>query len=198
MFIKDDGYVVVKKIISDELVKFICAQYEIVMAVNHFCYNPHNPDYRGDSPVPKSFSLYGAIVSETLLSFLKDKASDVCNVKLTPTYSYSRMYFKGATLGAHRDRPACQYSCTINLSIEGEPWPIWFSKKNGEDVSIFLEPGDACFYLGTEIEHWREEFKGEKMLQFFLHYVETDGIYKDQILDNRPYLGALFGKTPFF
>jgi hypothetical protein len=99
------------------------------------------------------------------------------------------MYYKGADMKIHSDRPSCQFSGTINLSIKGKPWPIWFIDRNNDKVAVNLNPGDICFYKGTDLEHWRDEFEGEEMLQFFLHYVETDGIYKDHIFDQRPALG---------
>jgi hypothetical protein len=47
-----------------------------------------------------------------------------------------------------------------------------------------MEPGDATIYLGCELEHWREEFKGEDCAQVFLHYnnIATKGS-KENIYD---------------
>ena len=45
-------------------------------------------------------------------------------------------------------------------------------------------------YKGNELEHWREEFKGETCAQVFLHYnnIATEGA-KENIYDGRTCLG---------
>jgi hypothetical protein len=48
-----------------------------------------------------------------------------------------------------------------------------------------MEPGDAAIYLGCEIEHWREEFKGDWHAQTFLHYVDKNGQNKEWAKDKR-------------
>jgi len=45
-------------------------------------------------------------------------------------------------------------------------------------------------YSGCELEHWREEFKGESCGQVFLHYNKTGSkISKQNKFDRRPMLG---------
>jgi hypothetical protein len=46
------------------------------------------------------------------------------------------------------------------------------------------------FILGCEIEHWREEFKGDWHAQTFLHYVDKNGEWfkiKNGLKDKRLY-----------
>ena len=43
-------------------------------------------------------------------------------------------------------------------------------------------------YSGCELEHWREEFKGENCGQVFLHYNKLSS-NKTNKFDNRPMLG---------
>ena len=42
-------------------------------------------------------------------------------------------------------------------------------------------------YSGCELEHWREEFKGEECSQVFLHYNIKNK--KSIVFDGRPHLG---------
>ena len=56
------------------------------------------------------------------------------------------------------------------LGSDGTQWPIYMDGK-----SVDLNPGDACIYLGCELEHWREPFEGDWHLQTFLHYVDQNG-----------------------
>tara|TARA_B100000963_G_scaffold175162_1_gene152327 strand:- start:1236 stop:1961 length:726 start_codon:yes stop_codon:yes gene_type:complete len=125
--------------------------------------------------------------------------------KLYNTYYYDRFYFPGQTLVKHVDRPACEISVSVHVSTNlKELWPIWVKapdeyededrkilKKVGEDVPVFLEPGDGLVYKGCERPHWREPMPGmtetalnithnqqkEELYyhQIFFHYVLQDG-----------------------
>ena len=102
--------------------------------------------------------------------------------KLLPTYSYWRMYTKYSNLIKHKDRPSCEISVTVNIDNDSTPWPIYMN-----DNPIELNVGDAAIYLGCELMHWREIFKGDFSCQTFLHYVDKDGKNKDHYLDKRTY-----------
>jgi hypothetical protein len=52
-----------------------------------------------------------------------------------------------------------------------------------------MNPGDAVIYLGCELDHWREEFKGDWQAQCFLHYVDANGPNEKWKLDGRQYIG---------
>ena len=102
---------------------------------------------------------YGDLCSETLLGVLSETIEKVTQKKLCPTYSYTRLYTHGEILKPHTDRPACQYSVTINFG--GDPWPILFGKKNRNDLDdgysllneITMNPGDGVVYMGEELVH---------------------------------------------
>jgi hypothetical protein len=46
-----------------------------------------------------------------------------------------------------------------------------------------------CVYSGCEFEHWREPYGGNQQIQCFLHYVNSNGAYKDYKFDKRPMMG---------
>jgi PKHD-type hydroxylase len=84
---------------------------------------------------------------------------------------------KGSELKPHVDKPSCEYSVTINL-FQSHEWPIYM------DIEpIYMEQGDALLYKGCEVEHHRKIFEGDEYIQIFLHYVNTDGPYKDHVFD---------------
>ena len=91
-------------------------------------------------------------------------------LKLFPTYSFFRLYTLLSDLKKHSDRPSCEVSVTVMLGSDGTQWPIYMDGK-----PVDLNPGDACIYLGCELEHWREPFEGDWHLQTFLHYVDQNG-----------------------
>jgi len=157
-----------------------------------------------DQQVPGSYSIYADHVMETLLMKMLPIMKERTGLDLIPTYSYARVYEKGAILKRHKDRPSCEISTTLNLG--GDLWPIYIDPTGSDNVideyknihkpnapvgvKVTLKPGDMLIYSGCELEHWREPFEGEECAQVFLHYnnKETSGSEKN-IFDNRPHIG---------
>lgn len=177
------GYEIIKNAISKETANLAAIEFEMV--------RDQNPQSVNDGLVENAFWWYGSFVSESLLQILLPKVEEVTKLHLFPTYSYGRIYYNGAKMKRHIDRPSCQYSVTITISIDenSESWPIGFKDLNGNDKELHLDVGDMCVYRGTELEHWRDQYKGEKQIQFFLHYVDQNGIYSDFKYDRRKMLG---------
>lgn len=138
-----------------------------------------SPKNNGDEQVPNSHSYYNLPVCNILLGQLTDKVSELAGKKLRPTYTYCRVCFKGADLKPHKDRPSCEYSVTLNLS-QTHPWIIFMGKRG-----VTQKPGDGVLYRGCDIEHSRPEFTGDEYVQVFLHYVDSEGPYKDYIYDKQ-------------
>jgi len=147
---------------------------------------------------PNSVSTYSDPLSETFLK-IKQPILEACvGEKLLPTYSFSRMYYKGGLLTKHSDRPSCEVSVTLNI-MSDKDWEIWFHKlgdnkkidPNTKPTSLITKPGDAAVYEGCEYEHWRDPYEGEKCMQVFLHYVRANGQYKSFAMDGRKYFGQL-------
>ena len=138
-----------------------------------------SPKNEGDAQVPNSHSYYNLPVCNILLGRLLDKVSEIAGKTLKPTYTYCRVYLKGAVLTPHKDRPSCEYSVTLNLS-RSHPWTIYMGKRG-----VIQNPGDGVLYKGCEIEHSRKEFEGDEYVQVFLHYVDANGPFKDCVYDNR-------------
>jgi hypothetical protein len=198
MNFKKDKYIVIKQAVSKELIKF-CYDYFIMkrkVAKQMFesrYISPFTTEFGiwNDEQVPNTYSHYADIVMETLLENLLPLMEKNTGLKLNPNYSYARIYKKGDILKRHKDRFSCEISTTLNLG--GDPWTIYLepSGKEGlKGIKVDLKPGDMLVYKGNELEHWREEFKGENCAQVFLHYnnVKTKGS-KENIYDKRIHLG---------
>jgi hypothetical protein len=130
-----------------------------------------------DSQVPNSVGYYNISICNIILGVLCSRISKLTGKKLLPTCSYCRIYKNGNILDPHVDRPSCEYSVTINL-FQTHKWNIYMGEK-----ALDLQPGDGCIYRGCEIEHSRREFTGDEYIQLFLHYVDSNGKYKDCIYD---------------
>lgn len=93
-------------------------------------------------------------------------------------------------MNKHTDRPSCEYSATICITVDKEPWDIWFETKNQGNVKLGLEPGDLIIYKGMELPHWRYVYENKEQIQVFLHYVDQNGKYSEYKYDKRPMLAT--------
>lgn len=133
------------------------------------------------------FEQYGAILSETLLEALRSKIELKVGCDLHPTYSFWRVYEKGAQLRRHVDRKACEVSVSVAIAVEPKScdWPLSVRDLLGNEQSISLKAGDGLIYMGCNVPHWRDEFIGLVQYQMFLHYVRKQGPYAKYALDGR-------------
>lgn len=140
-----------------------------------------NPYPFGDKHVPKSFSAYGPIWSESMLIMFLPIVERISGKSLKPTYSYTRTYYNGSDLKPHIDRGACEYSVTICIKKGNCEWPIFFKHRKGNLTELNMNDGDAVIYKGQELLHWRKEYHGDEHTQVFLHYVDIDNPNADML-----------------
>jgi hypothetical protein len=139
----------------------------------------------GDRQVPNTPYAYGDPAFEGLLEYVRPRIEQYSGFRLSPTYSYFRLYKRGDVLERHRDRPACEVSVSLNIGqVPSTPWPFYVEGSMGTYAAL-LAPGDALLYRGTDVFHWREPFQGNHLVQVFLHYVDRDGPHVDQKFDGR-------------
>jgi len=203
-------FLVVKKVISEELSDFIYKYFLLKRQVANTMFDytyisPFSDDYGTytDHQAPNTYSHYADVVMETLAIKIFPIMEMNTKTKLLPTYTYARIYKNGDILKRHKDRSSCEISTTLHLGGDKE-WPILLcpNKNSGhfnEDgsytsdfskgIKIILEPGDMLIYKGCDLEHWRESFTGETHAQVFLHYVEKSKENEKLIFDTRPHLG---------
>jgi hypothetical protein len=210
MSFEKNGYLVIKKAISPEIADFVYKYFLLKRKVARTLFDQRyiSPmtEYWGvwnDQQVPETYSHYGDVAMETLLTEVKPIMEKETKLKLIETYAYARIYKKGDILHRHKDRFSCEISTTLNLG--GDDWPIYINPNKEEGsvdkdgtyipskakgVKVDLHPGDMLVYRGNMLEHWREEFKGNDCGQVFLHYnnASTKGS-KDNIFDKRKHLG---------
>ena len=199
MSFKKNKYTVLKNAISPEIAEFVYKYFLNKREVARFLFDQRyiSPftEYWGiwnDEQVPNTYSHYSDMAMETLLQEVKPVMEKHTGIKLSPTYSYARIYKQGDVLARHKDRYSCEISTTLNLG--GDPWPIYLDQtgKQGQaGVKVNLKQGDMLIYSGCDLEHWREEFTGKNCVQLFLHYnIANSKMSKDNYLDKRPLLGA--------
>lgn len=140
---------------------------------------------RADQDVSNALSRGADPRMEELLVQLQPRIEYESGLLLYPTYSFVRLYQKGAVLPKHRDREACELGVSISLGQEGaDPWPLWIETKE-KSVPVKMFPGDGVIYKGAKCVHWRDIFKGRIAAQLFLHYVSRHGSHSQLKFDGR-------------
>jgi hypothetical protein len=171
--IKDFKYKLIKNFLSKEETKLLTNYCRIRHRTNKDSF-----DFSKNNNADTYF--YGDPIMESLMIEKLKLMKKETGLELLCTYAFWRMYTINADLKKHKDRPSCEVSVTVMIGSDGTPWPIYM---NGAEIN--MEPGDAAIYLGCEIEHWREEFKGDWHAQTFLHYVDKNGPFKEFSKDKR-------------
>ena len=198
MSFKKNKYTVLKSAISPELAEFVYQYFLNKRDVARFLFDQKyiSPftEYFGiwnDEQVPNTYSHYSDIAMETLLQQVKPVMEKHTGIKLSPTYSYARIYKEGDVLARHKDRYSCEISTTMNLG--GDDWSIFLEptgEEGKEGIEVKLEAGDMLMYQGCELEHWREPFKGRDCGQVFLHYNDSSKKEaKQNKFDGMPLIG---------
>ena len=184
MSFQKNGFEVVKNFLDPEFISFI---------QEYFFVRINAQQATIDSQAPLSYSFYADPLIETILGKSCDALTEISGINLLPQYSYVRLYKQKEELIIHKDRPSCEISATLSLGFSDDEGvnPIYFSKNENKTdaIKIKLNSGDLCLYRGCDLYHWRPPFKNSWYLQAFLHYVDKNGPYKDQIYDERPFLG---------
>jgi hypothetical protein len=177
-----EGYLICRQAIPPALRDFIATEYQILYKARRL---------KVDNQVGAGYSAFGVDAAETLMQMLLPFVEIQTGHKLFPTYSFGRIYAKGASLVRHTDRPSCEVSVSATIAQSGKAsWPLNLVSLGGKMVAADLMPGDLLLYKGIELTHWREVFEGDTQLQLFLHYVRQDGPYAKYKFDMRPSLGA--------
>jgi len=188
MSFEETGFKVIRKVLTDDLCHHLKVEFEMTKDVLMYMFNRSDKTSFGDKQSPNSFSMYSPLCFEALLPRLNPLFNDITNKILFPSASYARIYYKDAILEKHQDRMCCEYSATICIDTE-ELWDFFIEDLSGKINKIVLSPGDLCLYKGCDLKHWREPYKGDKQIQCFLHYVDSEGPNKNWINDQRPLLG---------
>jgi len=173
----------IKKDFQFKVIKNFLTEAETLIAKKYFIMKHRLNQSAFDEYIGSSW--YGDCLAETFMLTKLKKMEAETGLELNPTYSYSRVYVRGADLKRHKDRDECEISVTVMVGSSGEEWPIYI---DGHKVD--LTPGDAAIYLGPKLMHWRNEFEGDWHAQMFLHYVNKNGPNKHRLCDGRQLWGA--------
>lgn len=180
-------YYIIKNAISKELAAFIALEFSMMETTCRHLY----PDANLADLCENTFARYSPLMMETLSVLLQPKIEEVVGMKLFPTYSYARIYYKDTELQHHFDRESSEVTVSVCLQ-QNANWPLYVKNADGVTHAINLEVGDMGIYCGRTHEHWREPLQEEKHIQAFLQYVDAEGASSWLKYDGRPCLGLPF------
>jgi len=133
-------YKYIKNLLSNDLVEFLSSR-----SLNVASKGSNRPDTY--VPLSQSFHSSESEIYYHITHFLLPKIEKETNLKLKPIYSFNRIYFSGANLKKHKDRPQCEISVSITLKYFYEDknykWPLCLG-----DKPIAIEKGDGVIYKG--------------------------------------------------
>jgi hypothetical protein len=133
----------------------------------------------GDSGSPLRYVTHNEGVAAFFHHQLSNVVSQIVGVPVKPSYVYVSCYQNGAELPIHTDRIQCEYSITMLIDQTPEPddrssWPLYLETQKGT-VAIHQHIGEALFYRGREIPHYRTRLpNGMTSTSIFFHYVDVD------------------------
>jgi len=178
-------YYIIKNAISKELAEFIALEFSMMETTCKFLY----PNADLSDLCKGTFARYSPLMIEALSVSLQPKIEQTVGMKLFPTYSYARIYYKGTELKHHFDRASSEVTVSVCLQ-QNSNWPLYVKNAEGVIHAINLEVGDAGIYCGRKHEHWREPLQEDgQHIQAFLQYVDAEGDDARLKWEGRPCLG---------
>jgi hypothetical protein len=201
-----NGYLLVQNFFDVAIIELLQEYYKIKYQLIKYYKSPKIAPVT--SVVASGYNYYADTLTESISANNLHKVSDLLKINLLPTYTFTRIYEKNDILTPHIDRHACEISATCPIITSNDsPSIIYISnytfdrkkdkaistlqevKKRGDYSEVKLQPGDALFYKGCERYHWREPLKEDLLIQFFMHYVDKNGVNNEWHLNKRPFLG---------
>jgi len=180
-------YYIIKNAISKEMAEFIALEFSMMETTCRHLY----PGTNLADLCENTFARYSPLMMEALAVKLQPKIEDTVGMKLFPTYSYARIYYKNTDLKKHFDRASSEVTVSLCLQQQAN-WPLYVTTSDGITNAINLEVGDAGIYRGRLHQHWRDPLQEEKHIQAFLQYVDAEGDDAWLKWDTRPCLGLPF------
>ena len=157
--------------------------------------------------------MYGHVYPPMLyfLWALTPRVAQVAGCDLLPTYCYFRIYQQGDTCRVHGDRPACEHSLSLTVTLsDDKPWALSVETDRMAEPNARVDDdfggsrfgsaamleGDAVMYQGVHHRHGRlDPNPNAWSAHLFLHWVDAAGPYAEQAFD-RPTLRQAGIMTP--
>ena len=178
---KKDNLEVVNNFIEDDFVEFIQDYFSIKINSNQYDSDKEN--------FKNGYSFYGDPLIETILNNGCEFVSKFTEIKLFPTFTVTNMFMKD-DIYTKPINDSCEISALLflgsskNKKVNTE---TTIKLKNKNDISLSI--GDLLIYNAKKVKFIENSIDEDWFLQSTLNFVDSEGPYKNNIYDNRPYLG---------
>jgi len=165
------GYAVVRDLISPVFLGAMRHYYRALVAGGRLP--------RGDDQVAERYRLHSEPVAMFFHGQLSRLVGQIAGEPVKPSYLYFASYPSGSALPKHVDRIQCEFSISFLVDYSPDPrgpcgWPLFLEHADlpGGVVSADLGIGDAVFYRGRRLAHYRDRLpEGHQSSSIFLHYL---------------------------
>ena len=94
------------------------------------------------------------------------------------SHAFAWQAVRGASLGAHRDKPKYDVTMSIPLVLDGvDRWPLWWEQPNGDRGDWAGTPGTVLLMDGRQRRHGRGEFRGTLSIVLLLHWTAPAALW---------------------
>lgn len=173
---KQDNLEIIKNFIENDFIEFVQDYFSIKINSNQFDSNFEN-FFHG-------YSFYSDCLMETILQNSCESISELISIKIIPTYSITNMFMKNDFYTSCTN-DSSEISAILFLGSSDPEFSIEFDKKN----NIPMSPGDLLIFNNKRIQPKKNIINCKWVLQTTFNFVDSEGNYKDNIYDRRPYLG---------
>jgi len=132
--------------------------------------------------IERRYGLHSELMATFLHLQLRDLVSQIAGERVKPSFVYLGIYGESAELPRHTDRPQCEFNISLQIDYRPEPhgptgWPLYLENPGRPEAAVAadLGLGDAVFYRGREVAHYRHPLRdGHQATLLFLNYVRED------------------------
>ena len=144
----------------------------------------------GDDHVAHRYWAHNETLARWLHQRLAPVASEMAGKPMAPAFSFFLSYRPGAAFAPHRDRDPCELSLNVLLDYVPEPegtspWPLFLAGADGVGRAADLGLGDALFYRGKILPHWRDPLpEGHAATVVIFNFVDATYTGSARLRDN--------------
>ncbi len=170
---ENEGFVVVRDLLDPLSLNAMRRFYQALLAKGDLPL--------GDEQVSGRYVLHSEVLASYLHPQLASLVGRIAGEPVKPSYVYFSSYRPGASLPKHTDRVQCEFSISFLADYDPDPagpsgWPLFLDdRRRGVTSAADLAVGDALFYRGRELAHYRHPLpEGHRSTSLFFHYVRPD------------------------
>lgn len=173
-----ENFKLINNFIEKDFIEFIQDYFSIKINSNQYDDNFENFN--------NGYEFYGDPLMETILQNSCKSISELIGINLVPTYSITNMFMKNDYYKTF-NKGISEFSAVLLLGSSNlnNKFSINFTDETVLDLSL----GDLIIFKNKKLNYKEFKISEDWILQSSLNFVDSEGDLKDNIYDNRLYLG---------